>query len=77
MSKGSKTSKDVGSISNLEGHDTSRALFFLRKQEHFLKIRRAFLCLLQNLGGGTCPQCPPAPTSMLQSFQKQQDQTGN
>ena len=30
----------------------------LRKNGHFLKIKRTLLCLLQNLGG-TCPQCPP------------------
>ena len=28
--------------------------FAFRKTRHFLKIERAFLCLLQNLGG-TCP----------------------
>ena len=44
--------------------------FFLRNRRHFLKIKRALLCLLQNLGG-TFPQCPPVPTSMdLQSWTK-------
>ena len=40
--------------------------FLLSKRGHFQKTRRAFLCLLQNLGG-MCPQCsppPPVPTSM-------------
>ena len=36
------------------GHDTSRALFFLREWGQVLKIKRALLCLLQNLGGGRC-----------------------
>ena len=38
--------------------------FSLRKTGHFLKIERALLCLLQNLGGHV-PQCPLAPTSMI------------
>ena len=46
----------------LGGHDTSKALF-LKKKGHFL-TKRALLCLLQNLGG-TCPQCPPVPTAMV------------
>ena len=39
--------------------------FFLRERGHFLEIKRALLCLLQNLGG-MCPQCPLVPTSMTQ-----------
>ena len=37
--------------------------FSIRKRGHFLGMKRALLCLLQNLGG-KCPQCPPVPTSM-------------
>ena len=37
--------------------DTSRALFSSGKGGHFLNIKRALLCLLQNLGG-TYSQCP-------------------
>ena len=48
--------KDVRSISNLGG-TTLRGNFFLRKKGHFLKIKRALLCLLQNLEA-TCPQYP-------------------
>ena len=40
----------------LVGHDTSSALF-LKKKEHFLKIKRALLSLLQNLGA----RAPSAP----------------
>ena len=40
----------------LPEHNTWRALFFLKKG-HFLKIKRAVLGLLQNLGG-TCLKCP-------------------
>ena len=36
---------------------TSRGHFFLKKKGHFLKIKRALLCLLQNLGG----HVPPVP----------------
>ena len=42
----------LGGAPHLEG------TFFLRKRGHFLKTKRALLCLLQNLGG-TYPQCPP------------------
>ena len=42
----------------LGAHDTSRALFSVRKREHFLEIKRALLCLLQ-IFEGTCFQCPP------------------
>ena len=51
-----KGARDVGSVSNLGGHDTSRH-FFLKKKGAFSKIRRAPLCLLQNLGG----HVPPVP----------------
>ena len=53
---------DLGSISNFGG-TTLRGHFFLTKKEAFSKTKRALLCLLRNLGG-TCPQCPPVPTSM-------------
>ena len=56
--------RDVGSISNLGGHNTLRALFF-KKKGAFLRIERTLLCLLQNLLG-TCPQCPP-PRSYVYS----------
>ena len=41
--------------------------FSLRKKGHFLKIKRALLCLLQNLGGHV-PPVPPVPTSMCKSI---------
>ena len=43
-------SRDVGSISNLGG-TTLGGHFFLKKKGPFSKIKRALLCLLQNLGG--------------------------
>ena len=49
--------RDVGSISNLEGHGTSRALF-LKKKGAISKDKRALLCLLQNLGGARAPSAP-------------------
>ena len=48
--------RDVGSISNLGG-TALRGHFFLKETGHFLRIKRALLCSLQNLEGGTCPQC--------------------
>ena len=44
--------RDVGSISNLGG-TTLRGHFLRKKKGHFLRIKRALVCLLQNLGG-TC-----------------------
>ena len=61
-------SRDVGSISNL-GDTTPRGHFSLKKKGHFLKIKRALRCLLQNLGGTCPPVPPPAPTSMFLSDQ--------
>ena len=48
--------RDVGRISNLGG-TTLRGHFFLKKKGAFLKIKRALLCLLENLGG----HVPPVP----------------
>ena len=60
FSRRNVTNRDVGSISNLGGeHDTSRARFSLRRSGQVLNMKRALLCLLNNLGGGTCPLCPP------------------
>ena len=42
--------------------------FFLRKRGLFLKIKRALLCLLQNLGGALAPSAPPVRTSMIQGI---------
>ena len=60
-----QTHGDAGSISNLGGQDTSRALFhfFLKKKGYFLKMKMAILCLLQNLGEQV-PPVPPVPTFM-------------
>ena len=41
-----------------------RRHFFLEKKGQFLKMKRALLCLLQNLGGGHVPPGPPVPLSM-------------
>ena len=41
----------------LGGHNTSRARFSLRRRGHVLKMKRALLCLLKNLGG----HVPPVP----------------
>ena len=49
--------RDVGSISNLEG-TTSQGQFFLKKMGAFSKIKRALLCLLQNLAGHMPPNAP-------------------
>ena len=50
--------RDVGSISNL-GDTMLRGHFVLKKKGHFLRIKRALLCLLQNLGGVRAPSAPP------------------
>ena len=39
--------KDVGSISNLGGARHFKGTFSIRKRGHFLKMKRAILCLLQ------------------------------
>ena len=54
--------RDVGSISNLGGRHFE-GTFSVRKMGHFLKIKRALLCLLQSLGEHV-PPVPPIPTSM-------------
>ena len=45
--------------------------FFLRERGNFQEIKRALICLLQNLGGQV-PPVPPVPTSMkvLQMFSR-------
>ena len=48
------------SISNLGGTPL-RGHFFLKKKGHFLRIERAFLCLLQNLW----KHLPPVPPSSV------------
>ena len=57
--------RDVGRISNLGGHDTSRARFFLRRRGHVLNMKRALLCLLKNLGGHVPPVPPGSYVSEL------------
>ena len=42
----------------LGGHDASKALVPLEKKGHFLEIKRALLCLLQNLGGARAHSAP-------------------
>ena len=56
MSLGVCIFRDVGSISSWGG-TTLRGHFSLRKKGHYLKIKRAHLRLLQNLGG----HVPPVP----------------
>ena len=58
--------RNVGSISNLGG-TMLRGHFFLKKKGAFSEIKRAFLCLLQNLGGHL-PPVPSVPTSMIGKF---------
>ena len=55
--------RDVGSISNL-GARHFEGTSFLKKKGAFLKIKRALLCLLQNLGG----HVPPVPTFMTRIY---------
>ena len=50
------TCRDVGSISNLGGHEILRALFTLRKRGHFLQIKGHFYVYCKILGAR--PQCP-------------------
>ena len=45
-------------------------MFLLKKRGHFLKMKRALLCLLQNLGRARAPSVPPVPTSMKASFEE-------
>ena len=47
----------------LGGHDTLRAPFSSGKGA-FPTNKKGTSCLLQTLGG-TCPQCPPVPSSMI------------
>ena len=49
---------DVGSISNSGGGTTLRGHFFLKKKGTFFKVKRALLCLLQNLGGARTSSAP-------------------
>ena len=49
--------RDVGSISNLEGHDNSRA-FFLKKKGPLSKNNKGTSLLLQTLGGHVPPMPP-------------------
>ena len=57
----------VNAVSNLGGGSTAlRGHFFLKETGHFIGIKRALLCLLQNLGGHV-PPVPPVPTSMFAS----------
>ena len=49
--------RDVGSISR-GGGTTLRGHFFLKKKGAFFKVKRALLCLLQNLGGVRAPSAP-------------------
>ena len=50
--------RDAGSISDLGGGAQHvKGTFFIKLKGQFLKIKRALLCLLQNLGG-TCPRFP-------------------
>ena len=57
---GSKHSFSQGRRKHLKlgGAQHFKSTFSLRKRGHFLKIRRALLCLLQNLGG-VCAPVPP------------------
>ena len=55
--QGGRKHLKLGGAQHFEG------TFFLKKRGHFLEIKRALHCLLQNLGG-RCPQCPPVPMSM-------------
>ena len=59
--------RDVGSISNL-GAQHFKGTFSLRKRGHFLKVKRALLCLLPNLGG-PCPQSLLLPTSRMRTME--------
>ena len=49
--------RDVGSISNL-GARHFEGTFFVKKRGHFLKMKNAFLWLLQNLAGARAPSAP-------------------
>ena len=62
--KGSKTSKDVGSISNLEGHDTSEGTFLEKKGA--LSKNKKGISLFIAKSWGHLPPVPPVLTSMLQ-----------
>ena len=62
------TMKVVGSISHLGGARRFEGAFFVRKRGHFLKIKRALLCLLQNLGGWHVPPVLPVPSPVPTSM---------
>ena len=71
---------DVRSTSNFGRVRCFEGTFTLRKRGHFLKIKRALLCSLQNLGGNI----PQYPTLFVQfkvlrfsKQQQQQQQTGS
>ena len=65
-----ETDRDVGSISNLGGGGkTLQGHFFIKLKGLSLNIKRALLCLLQNLGGGSAP-VPPVATSLKLDTQK-------
>lgn len=66
LTKTSTRLRALGSISSL-GTWQFQGTIFLKKKEHFIKIKRIFLCLLQNLGG-MCPQCSRVPKSMTRRF---------
>ena len=55
--------KEVGSILG-GGGTTPQGHFFRKQKKAFSKIKRALLCLLQNLGGHV-PPVPPVPTFMM------------
>ena len=55
-------SRDVGSVSNLEGHDTSRALL-LKKKGVFSKNKKGTSLFIAK-SWGHVPLVPPVPTSM-------------
>ena len=51
------------------GDTALRGHFFVEKKGAFSKIKRALVCLLQKLGG-TCPQGPLLPMSMVENSTK-------
>ena len=56
--------RDVGSISDLGGGTTLRDHFFLKKKGAFSRNKKGTSLSIAKSSGGTCPQCPPVPTSM-------------
>ena len=49
--------RDVGSVSNLEGHDTARALFLMKKGA-FSEKKKSTSLFIAKSWGGTCPSAP-------------------